>query len=138
MALREVMRARLATAVPDFWTNPIIYLKAEEGGARLIAHGKGELGIMTFRQVLPDKLTPKSAHDLLISKNYRLKERFAEVNSEGTCDIYENACSVPAQAFLLGRRLFLSIQSPNWPYTNPAVKEAFIRVVSTPRLLMNC
>lgn len=89
MALRAAFMSRVQQAVPDFWASPIIFLKAEGSGAKLIAHNKGELGILGFRQVLPGDFTPKSAHDLLITKNYKLKERFVDIQQEGVCDVYE-------------------------------------------------
>lgn len=94
MALRAAFLNRVQQAVPDFWASPIVFLKAEGTGARLIAHNKGELGILGFRQVLPGEFTAKSAHDLLISKNYRVKERFVDIPQEGTCDVYEKGAVV--------------------------------------------
>ena len=74
MLFRAALRERLATAVPDFWANQHIFMKIEGERAKLIAHGKGELGVLNFRQILPDNLTPTTALDLLTSKGYTLKK----------------------------------------------------------------
>jgi hypothetical protein len=44
------------------------------------------------RQEHPQNFSEATAHAALVSRGFRLKERFTEVPEEGLCDYYERAC----------------------------------------------
>jgi hypothetical protein len=51
-------------------------------------------GLITDRQEHPDAFTAKTAHEALTTKGFSIKDRFADVEGEGTVDIYEKALVV--------------------------------------------
>ena len=70
----------------DWERAKLAYVSCEGSQAKIILP---EDGVIPARQEHPDAFNPKTAHEALIAHGFTIKDRFAEVDGEGTVDIYE-------------------------------------------------